>query len=112
MKSVKNPSFKNKSIELQNYVERIFSDGQWGDLLRSLRNIITHLKPLTPSYEGTEKINEILLNWPTIQERTFDRLCQDMENGMFEMVCEVFPILFDLEWISGPYHANLWENNK
>jgi len=97
---------------LRNYIERIFNDGQWGDLLRSLRDKIAHQEHLIPSYEGTEKLGETLLNWPTIQGRTFDRLCQDIENGMFELVQELFPILFDLEWISGPYHPNLWKDNS
>ena len=98
-----NPPFKNKSIKLTDYVKRVFSGDQWGAILRSLRDKIAHQEPLIPSYEGIEKISDVLLDWPTIRGKTFDRFCQKMENGLFDMVTELFPILFDLEWKSGPF---------
>jgi hypothetical protein len=109
MTSNKKP-FKNKRDRLHSYFkEKVFGEDQWGALLRSLRDKIAHQEHLRPSYEWSEKLlDKVHLDLPTIQGRTFDRLCQEIENGMFEMIRKTSSILFDLEWKSGPYRADLW----
>ncbi|MCP4416013.1 MAG: hypothetical protein GY805_05290 [Chloroflexi bacterium] len=81
----------------------------WGLLLRSLRDKIAHRDRLRPSFDGDETLaRQILFDWPTLQQTTYDRFCQYMQNGMFELLRELSPILYDVEWKPGPYKPNLW----
>jgi hypothetical protein len=103
--------FKNKRDRLSDYFKKeVFGKDRWGTTLTNLRDIIAHKERLRSSYKGSEKLlGKVLLDWPTIQGKTFDRLCQDIEEGMFDMIRETSPILFDLEWKSGPYRDDLWK---
>lgn len=103
--------FKNKSIQLLNYFKKeIFGEDTWGTTLRdNLRGIIAHKERLRSSREGSEKLlGKVLLDWPTIRGKTFDRLCQDIKEDIFGMIQKTSSILFDLEWKSGPYRDDLW----
>ncbi len=97
MRSIGEP-FKNKRNQLIDYFEKeVFGEDKWETTLRSLRGIIAHKERLRSSREGSEKLlGKVLLDWPTIRGKTFDRLCQEIENGMFGMVQKTSPILFDL----------------
>ncbi|RMD67251.1 hypothetical protein D6817_02070 [Candidatus Pacearchaeota archaeon] len=82
----------------------------WGTLLRSLRDKIAHRDRIRPSFESDETlVGEVLLNWPTLQSITYDRFCQYMQNGMFALFTDVAPLLYDLEWRSGPYRRGMWD---
>ncbi len=81
----------------------------WGTLLRSLRDKIAHRDRIRPSFQSNETlVGEVLLNWPTLQSITYDQFCQYMQNGMFTLFTEVAPLLYDLEWRSGPYRQGMW----
>ena len=54
-------------------------------------------------------MHEILLDFPTIRDLTCDRFCQAMENGMYELIRDLFPILYDLEWQAGPYKEGMFD---
>lgn len=85
------------------------SPENWGTLLRSLRDKIAHRDRLRPSFDSDETLaGQILFDWPTLQQTTYDRFCQYMQNGMFELLREVSPILYDLEWKPGPFKSNMW----
>ncbi|MCB0262493.1 MAG: hypothetical protein R3C41_02630 [Calditrichia bacterium] len=82
----------------------------WGSLIESLRNKIAHRDIIRPSFNSDESIfDNILFNWPTIQGITYDRFCQYMQNGIFTSFVNLSPILYELEWKSGPYMPTLWD---
>lgn len=114
MKSTQEPVFKRKSARLHAYFENnVFGKDRWGKLLTGLRDKIGHQEHLRPSYEGSEKLfGKVLLDWPTLRGKTFDRLCQEIEDGMFDMIRETSPVLFDLEWKSGPYKPDIWKETR
>lgn len=87
-----------------------FVRGDWGTLLKSLRDKIIHRDLLWPSFESGETLlDKVLFYWPTLQGMTYERFCQMMQNGMFCLITDVSPILYDLEWKAGPYRPNLWQ---
>ncbi|MBW1669484.1 MAG: hypothetical protein JRJ66_15855 [Deltaproteobacteria bacterium] len=105
--------FGEKPLIINEYFdEKVFIEGAWGNILKSLRDKITHKDIIKQSYEGTEKyMQKVLLNWPTIQGKTYERLCQEIENGYFGMIVETSEILFDLEWKPGMVNYVNWEEN-
>ena len=82
--------------------ENVYAKGQWGWLLKGLRDKITHLDRLRPLREGSEEIVSIRLDWPTIQGTTFERLAQAFDNGVFGMLVDTAPLVYGQEWKSGP----------
>jgi hypothetical protein len=84
---------------------------KWGDLLISLRDRITHAKPLRYSFKSSEQLTGgVRFDWPTVQDATYDRSAQDISNGMFEMLKEIAEILYELPWQAGPYRSDLWND--
>lgn len=106
--------FLNNVMDI--YIEgKAAKTSHWGDLLKSLRDKITHYKLLTFGRNGTEKIGmggRVRFDWPTIQGRTIDRFGQEITNGMFELLMDVSPVLYELEWKSGHYRSDLWDDQK
>lgn len=79
------------------YDGRSFHLNHWGTLLISLRDKIAHRDRLRPSFNSDETlIGQVLFDWPTLQDITYDRFCQYMQNGMFSLVTDVFPVLYEL----------------
>ena len=74
------------------------SQDNWGSILRSIRDKIAHRDRLH-TYPGQS---------PVIQGNFYEEFCQKMQNGMFELIRETTPVLFNLEWKSGPYREGLW----
>lgn len=109
MESCQRSPFKTKAKKIKKYYEKsVLGKGQWGEFLRSLRDKIAHRDCLWPSFDSGETLlDKVLLDWPTLKRMTYDRFCQDIDNNMFEMLRKTSPILFDLEWKSGPYKSNL-----
>lgn len=110
--------FIDKGAQVQEYFQsKVFAETQkewlnpenWGTLLRSLRDKIAHRDRLRPSFDSNETLTgQILFDWPTLQKTTYDRFCQYMQNGMFELLREVSPILYDVEWKPGPFKPEMW----
>lgn len=108
---VKDKPFSEKANKIKVLFQH--SDADWISLLRELRDRIAHRDILLTNLESREKISTlngdtVTFNWPTVRQRTYDRLCQDFENGIFFLILEVFPILFDLEWQPGPYRPGMF----
>ena len=83
----------------------------WGELLRSLRDRIAHRDRINISKNSRDRIlNDILLAMPTLQNMTYEKFCQTIENGMYEMIRDLFPVVYDLEWKAGPYREGMFEN--
>ena len=114
MKSRNGTPFQAKAEKIRDYFEKeVFGTGQWGKLLEELRDKIAHRDHLWPSYEGWETLlDKVLLDWPTLRGKTYDRFCQDIDNGIFDMFCKTSPLLFELKWKSGPHRDNLWEEDE
>jgi len=112
------PPFAEKAKQIHDYFDSsVFgtqdwsglNPNDWGSLLRSLRDKIAHRDRLRPSFKGTETlVGQILFDWPTLKDITFDRFCQYMQNGMFALFTDVSPILYELEWRPGPYGPDQW----
>jgi len=102
--------FGQRALRLLGYLDQeVFAKDKWGAVLRDLRDRIAHRDMLHPSDDGTEEVAGSRLAWPTIQSMTFERLGQGFENGMFEMIRDTAPMLFNLEWKSVPYRHDLWD---
>jgi DNA-binding ferritin-like protein (Dps family) len=102
--------YAKKLEEITNYFNnKVFAPKKWGDVLKDLRDQISHSGESRIQIKKTEKVIGVELNWQTVRGQYFDRLCQNIDTGLFEMLREITPILFDLEWKAGQYtHVN-WE---
>lgn len=116
---IRQQRFAEKARRVEEYFDtRVFGrpsttglvSNDWGTLLESLRTKVTHRDRLRASYEGTETLlDKVLLDWPTLRGETYDRFCQQMQNGMFYMITDLSSILYELEWKAGPYREDLWQ---
>lgn len=101
--------FEAQIFSTEKYVDT-HSPTNWGELLKSLRDKIAHKDKINFSKNSPDRImNNILLDFPTIKDLKIDRFCQAMENGMVNMIHDLFPVLFDLEWQAGPYRKGMFE---
>lgn len=116
LNKVSNEAFAGKAQQVSDYfANRVFGSpdrmgwnfNSWGTLLESLRDKIAHRDRLRPSFNSDETlIGKVLFDWPTLRDITYDRFCQDMQNGMFALFTDVSPVLYELEWKPGPYKPN------
>ena len=119
LKRVQQDPFAMKAQQVRVYFDtKVFGSSDWeglnpnnwGTLLQSVRDKVAHLDRLRPSYDSEEiLIGETRFDWPTLRGITYDRFCQYMQNGMFALVTDLSPILYELEWKSGPYKPDLWQ---
>lgn len=110
MKNIKGCFNKKASDILEYFNNYVFKSGKWGNSLNKLRNIVTHGNDIQIQYDSKEiLLNKIILNWPTINGLTYEQLCQEIDNGIFQMLVDTSEILFELEWKPGPYKRNLWK---
>jgi len=88
-----------------------FEIASWGTLLTDLRNKIAHRDIIRPSFESNETLlDNILLDWPTIKQTTYERFHQDMQTGMYSLLQEMAEILYEIDWIPGPYKEGMFNN--
>ena len=84
----------------------------WLAVLVSLRDKVAHRDRVRPSFAGTEELpTGELFDWPSVKGVTYDRFCQSMDNGIFEMFRELFPVLYGQPWIAGPYRPGMFRSN-
>lgn len=84
----------------------------WGDLLKSLRDKTTHQKLITPVIVEKENTSGYSITWPTIDGQNYSELAQlNFENNAFEMIRAMFPILYNLEWVTGPFKPGMYNHN-
>jgi hypothetical protein len=115
---INNGPFASKSKLISKYFStRVFgpsdwygsNPNNWGTLLQSLRDRITHRDIIRPSFDSNESLaGDVLFDWPTLQGKTYDRFCQYMQNGMFSLIQDISAIMYDLEWKSGPFKPGMW----
>lgn len=91
------------------FKDEIFGESCWGKMVKDLRDKIAHFDFVRYNYNGTEIIQDTLLNWPTLRGLTYDRFCQDVENNVFYMLTKISPVIYQLPWKSGQYKHDLWD---
>jgi len=95
---------KSKSISaeklLNYYEESVWADGQWGFLLRELRDKIAHRDRLYPSRTGYDGDTEIAVTWLSIAGSPLERLAEDLSNGVISLLQDTTPIIMSREWPS------------
>ncbi len=105
----KDSNFKPKSVATAEYYKtEVFGPGKWGSLVTGIRDKICHRDKIKPGDHGWEEIAKVLLDWPTIRNLSFDRFGQLVQNGAFDLITSQTPIMFELDWKSGPYSDDLW----
>ena len=88
----------------------IISPSNWGTILKLIRDKIAHRDRIgTTNADRENAINDIFSHFPTLRDLTYDRFCQAMENGMWFMIHDLFPVLYDMEWQAGPYREGMFE---
>ena len=101
------------------FSDQVFSDESsvqfastpnWGKLLRSLRDKIAHRDRIIIVHNSRDQImNDVLVEMPTLQNMTYEQFGQTIENGMYEMIRELFPVIYGLEWQPGPYKDGMFD---
>lgn len=110
LQKISDPRLHKTATQMTAYFETVvFGDGQWGKLIKDIRDKIVHRESLRPSFHGEEVVLGFLLDWPTIRSMTFEHFAQQFANGSFELLRSTTPILLELEWKAGPFRENLWE---
>lgn len=83
----------------------------WGDLLRSLRDKTTHQTLIKPTLKPKKNSEGYIITWPTIRGQNYtDLVQQNFGNNAFEMMRDLFPILYGFDWIPGPFKPGMYEN--
>lgn len=86
------------------------NDESWGDFLRSLRDKTTHQKLLRPTLSDEENSQGLRISWPNIQGKRLAELSQwEFENNAFQMLVDLFPILYGFAWVPGPFKPGMFE---
>ncbi len=102
MEMVKDPTLSVRARRLLEYFQNeVFADGRWGSVLVGVRDKIAHHKQLRPSRQGEEVIFGIRLDWPTIKATSLERFAQDLHNGLFGVLPDTVPLLFERPWPRG-----------
>jgi hypothetical protein len=102
--------YTKKAENITNYFNNnVFAPEKWGSLIKELRDQISHIGENYIQVEKAGTVIEVELYWPTVKGLTFDKLCQGIDTGIFEMLVDTTPILFDLEWKPGQYTQVNWE---
>lgn len=103
---------KDRAQAAECYLERkVFDDGQWGDLVRSMRDRVAHHDRVRPGFDSAETAGTCELDWPTIRGKTFERAAQEFENHSFEIFTDMICPLWERAWIAGPFQDGMWETD-
>lgn len=104
------PSLAQKAKWIKQYFEtRVFgyeenqetsiSRNDWGTLLRSLRDRISHRDVISLSFESKEKfIADIRLDWPTIKGLTYHSMAETIGNGIYTLFHQGLCHIYELKW--------------
>lgn len=81
----------------------------WGNTLRCYRDKTAHNKLITLTITGVKtRTGQVVLE-PTTHGQEISYFVQEtFENRAFKMLTELMPILYDVEWVTGPFRENLY----
>lgn len=75
------------------------SRNDWGTLLKSLRDRVSHRDVISLSFESKEKfIANIRLDWPTINELTYHSMAETIGNGIHALFHQGLCHIYELKW--------------
>jgi len=113
-----NPNDKKAELVYDYIRKKVLSktfDGEtdsWGDLLRDLRDKTAHKKLINPTIIENKNNQGIVISWPTIKGLNYSELAQhSFENSAFEMLVELFPILYEMEWVPGLFKEGMFSQH-
>ena len=107
---VKGPPFVEKAIWIRQYFDtNVFGyeerqqesiiRNDWGTLLRSLRDRISHRDVISLSFNSEEKfIADIRLDWPTIKGMTYHSLAETIGNGIHALFYQGLCRIYEFKW--------------
>lgn len=113
-KSLKNVPDNSKSKKVYDFFQnKVFNEGSqnsnWGNILRSYRDKTAHNRLLSLTMKEVETSTGQTVIEPTTQGQEISYFVQNtFENNAFEMLRNLFPILYDFEWIAGPYRMGIY----
>lgn len=88
-------------------------DSNWGNILRSYRDKTAHNKLFSLTMKEVETRTGQTVIEPTTQGQLLSYFVQHtFENNAFEMLRNLFPILYDFEWIAGPYRPEMYTDKE
>ncbi len=100
------PETKEQLVKAYTYfTENVFGTGNWGTLLKSLRDRIAHFDRVKPSVSVEENGAETI----GVAGRTFEQLAQEFENGIYDLMVNVIAPIWGCKWEAGSYHIGMWE---
>lgn len=113
-KAYKNVEENSKAHKVFEYFrKKVFNEesqnSNWGNILRSYRDKTTHntLLNLTMK-EVISRTGQTTLE-PTTQGQEVSHFVQEtFENNVFYMLHDLMPILYNVEWIAGPYKSGMY----
>lgn len=107
---VKEPPFVEKAGWIKQYFDKnVFGTEEnqqesifrhdWGALLKSLRDRISHRDIISLSFDSEEKFNaDIRLNWPTINGITYHSMAETIGNGIHALFYQGLCHIYELKW--------------
>tara|TARA_R110002124_G_scaffold88069_2_gene226302 strand:+ start:505 stop:1182 length:678 start_codon:yes stop_codon:yes gene_type:complete len=81
----------DKAKKILNKFQEILTEGNWGSTVKSIRDKISH-------YDIIKTNSEYL---PVIQKMNYEDFCQNLENNVFVLLCDLNEILFEKKWVAG-----------
>lgn len=97
---------KKKLVQAFSYFDQeVFGPKQWGGLLKSLRDRVTHFDRIRPSRDTSHKWLEEL----TVTGLSLERLAQDFENGSYDLIVNVIAPIWGRDWQPGAYQLGMWD---
>ena len=86
------------------FSDKVFGCGQWGSVLKSLRDRVAHFDRVRPSKSTSDEGSEDL----TVARFSLERLAQDFENGTYDLLVNVIAPIWERDWQPGPCRPGLW----
>lgn len=108
----------SKAKMIYNFFQKnVFNDetqnSNWGNILRSYRDKTAHNKLLSLKMKEVETRTGQTVIEPTTQGKELSFFVQHtFEDNAFAMFQELQSILYEVEWISGPYHSGIYSEGS
>ncbi len=91
--------FENQVFGYEDNTEASIFRKDWGRLVRDLRNKIAHRDIILKSFDSEEKfINDIRLNWPTLNKITYHSFSEIIGNGIHALFTKGLCHIYELNW--------------
>ena len=87
--------------------------GNWGGLIKLIRNQMVHRDSNRQNYQiGKETLEKIFSRLPNNENAIpLPRFCQDLNNGMYYLITSLSQTIYGLEWKPGPYKTGMWDSS-